>query len=133
MLKRGGITRAVLESLEQRRLMAGVIINEFLANNNTGIVDQDSDHSDWIELRNTDAAPANLVGWSLTDDAAIPGKWHFPSTTLAAGGYLLVWASGKNRAVSGQELHTNFSLDAAGEYLALVKPDGATIADSYAP
>src|SRR6185437_13035279 len=122
----------VVEMLEGRQYLAGVVINEFLANNNTGIVDQDNDHSDWIELLNTDSTSVNLGGWSLSDDPANPGKWHFPSTTLAGNGFLLVWASGKNRAVSGQELHTNFSLDAAGETLELVKPDG-TIADSYAP
>ncbi len=134
MRKCGAIARAVLESLEQRRLMAGVIINEFLANNNSGIVDQDNDHSDWIEIRNTDATSVNLAGWYLTDDAAVPTKWQFPSTTLAGNAYLLVYASGKNRAVAGQQLHTNFQLDGDnGEYLALVKPGGTIIADSFAP
>src|SRR6266550_1408494 len=103
--------RAVVEALERRRMLAGVVINEFLADNNTSIVDQDNDHSDWIELRNTDATSVNLAGWYLTDDAANLTKWQFPSTTLAGNGYLVVWASGKNRAVAGQQLHTNFSLD----------------------
>jgi hypothetical protein len=35
-----------------------------------------------------------------------------------------VFASGKDRRVAGAELHSNFRLDAAGEYLALVRPDG---------
>jgi hypothetical protein len=125
-------TGFIVESLERRRLMAGVVINEFLADNVNGIVDQDNFHSDWIEIRNTDATSVNLAGWTLTDDAANLTKWQFPSTTLASGAYLLVYASGKNRAVAGQQLHTNFQLDAAGEYLALVKP-GGIIADSFAP
>src|SRR5215212_8345408 len=113
--------------------MAGVIINEFLANNNNGIVDQDNDHSDWIELRNTDATAVNLAGYSLTDDAALPNKWTFPSVSIPAADSLLVSASGKNRAVAGQQLHTNFLLDGDnGEYLALVKP-GGVIADSFNP
>jgi hypothetical protein len=120
------------ETLEPRLVMA-VVINEFLAANTAGIQDQDSDRSDWIELKNTDVAPVNVGGWYLTDEAAVPNKWALPSTTIPAGGYLLVWASGKDRAVSGQELHTNFNLDQAGEYLGLVMPDGVTVADAYAP
>ena len=54
-------------------------------------------------------------------------------SSIPAGGYLLVFASGKDRAVAGQELHTNFSLEQMGEYLALVMPDGTTVADSFAP
>src|SRR5689334_1363813 len=57
------------ETLELRLAMAAnVVINEFLAHNATGIVDQDSDHSDWIELKNTSASAVNLGGWYLTND-----------------------------------------------------------------
>jgi len=100
---RMAIVRAAMETLEERRLFAGVVINEFLADNSTGIVDEDNTHSDWIELRNTNATSTNLAGWSLTDDAADLDKWVFPSVSIPAGGYLLVWASGKNRAVAGQD------------------------------
>ena len=43
------------------------------------------------------------------------------------------FASGKDRAVPGAELHTNFKLSTTGEYLALVEPDAATVAFEYAP
>src|SRR5262249_39996624 len=49
------------------------------------------------------------------------------------GNYLVVFASNKNRRTPGAPLHTNFKLDAAGEYLALVQPDGVTVASEYAP
>src|SRR5688572_26784635 len=98
MSKRSRLARAVFEGLERRRLMA-VVINEFLANNNNGIVDQDNDHSDWIELKNTGGAAVNLAGWSLTDDSANLTKWTFPSQSIPANGYLVVYASGKNRAI----------------------------------
>src|SRR3954447_917990 len=96
-----------LETLEPRLLLAGVVINEFLAQNDNGIVDQDGTHSDWIELRNTDPPAVNLSGWFLTDDAANLTKWQFPSVSVAGNGYLTVFASGKDRHVAGQELHTN--------------------------
>jgi len=39
---------------------------------------------------------------------------------------LIVFASGKDRAVSGAELHSNFKLSSSGEYLALTRPNGST-------
>ena len=51
--------------------------------------------------------------------------------SINANGYLVVFASGKDRRVSGQNLHTNFSLRAAGESLLLVKPDGTTVVSQF--
>src|SRR6187455_849207 len=45
-----------------------VVISEFLANNNTGLVDEDGQRSDWIELYNNGTTAENLAGWHLTDD-----------------------------------------------------------------
>jgi hypothetical protein len=45
----------------------------------------------------------------------------------------VVFASKKDRRNPGAELHTNFKLDAERGYLALVKPDGATVASEFAP
>ncbi|HYO23702.1 MAG TPA: lamin tail domain-containing protein, partial [Lacipirellulaceae bacterium] len=121
------------EQLETRLAMAGLVINEFLAANTNGLQDEDGDRSDWIELRNTDAVALNVAGWHLTDDASDLDKWTLPAETIPAGGYLLVFASGKGRATAGQPLHANFSLNEAGESLALVRPDGTTVEDAYAP
>ena len=102
---------------------AQVLITEFVAGNTTGIKDGDGDRSDWIELHNAALTPVNLGGWSLTDDQANLTKWRFPATNLAARSHLLVFASGKNRAVAGADLHASFKLNSAGGYLALVQPD----------
>src|SRR6266436_3134163 len=105
---------------------ADTLISEFMALNNTTLTDQDGQYSDWIEIYNSGPDAVNLDGWYLTDDSASPTKWRFPATDLFPGSYLMVFASGKNRSVSGAELHTNFKLDGTGEYLALVMPDGVT-------
>src|SRR5438552_3733854 len=110
---------------------AGVVISEFLAENDGGLRDQDGDTPDWIELYNNSAANVNLAGWHLTDSPTNLTKWTFPSTDLGPGSFLIVFASGKDRTVAGSELHTNVKLDNDGEYLALVMPDGTTIAHSY--
>src|SRR5262245_40433044 len=93
-----------------------VVINEFMAANSNGLADQEGEYSDWIELRNTGNTTVNLQGWHLTDSANLLTKWTFPNTNLVAGGYMVVFASGKDLKVPGAELHSNFSLDAAGEY-----------------
>ena len=110
-----------------------VMINEFMASNQTGLDDEDGDGSDWIELRNASAAAVNLVGWTLTDTATSPAMWAFPAVSLPANGYLVVFASGKNRAVVGRELHTNFKLASGGEYLGLFPPRSAVSASEFSP
>ena len=86
---------------------------------------------DWIELHNTGGASVPLAGWHLTDTPTNLTKWTFPATNLAPGGYLIVFASGKNRATNGAELHTNFQLNEGGGYLALVAADGTTILSAF--
>ena len=113
------------------------VISEFLASNGSqmplgegDLLDADGYSSDWIELYNPTPAPFDLGGWYLTDDADKLNKWRFPSlTVLVSNGYLVVFASGKNRTTG--ELHTNFKLAAEGGYLALVMSDGKTVVYDY--
>ncbi|MBN1220385.1 MAG: lamin tail domain-containing protein [Anaerolineae bacterium] len=98
-----------------------LIINEFLADNGSGLTDEDGDYSDWIEIYNRGRSAVNLGGWALTDDPVQPQKWPLPDKTLGSDEYLLVFASGKNRTSTepGAVLHTNFKLSRTGEFLAL--------------
>lgn len=109
------------------------LITEFMASNESTLADQAGEYSDWIEIHNREDAEIDLGGWYLTDDDNDLRKWQFPRTVVPANGYLIVFASQKDLAVSGSELHTSFKLDNRGEYLALVKPDGVTVAWEYAP
>ncbi|MGE5611428.1 MAG: lamin tail domain-containing protein [Bacillota bacterium] len=125
---------AVLEAMEQRLMLsADPIITEFMADNKHTLKDGFGSYSDWIEIYNPDSAPASLAGWYLTDTAKDLRQWQFPAISVPAGGYLVVFASGRDVRIAGQELHTNFQLAADGEYLALVKPDGVTITSQYGP
>ncbi|MDB4536985.1 lamin tail domain-containing protein [Akkermansiaceae bacterium] len=108
-------------------------ITEFLAINAEGLEDEDGNRSDWIELWNSSNDAGNLDGWYLTDDAANLTKWRIPDVELEVGGYLVVFASGKDRTDPANELHANFQLQSSeGGYLALVKPDGVTISSEFA-
>ena len=104
-----------------------VHLNEFVASNVSGILDEDGQEADWIELVNGSAVAVDLAGWSLTDDAAEADKWVFPAVTVSPGQFLIVFASGKDRRpASGLNFHTNFKLNASGGYLGLFNlPAGA--------
>ena len=112
---------------------ADPVISEFMAANSATLADEDGAYSDWIELHNPDAGPVDLTGWYLTDSASKKTKWQLPAVSLPGGGYLVIFASSKNRRDPAARLHTNFALSADGEYLALIKPDGMTAAFEYAP
>lgn len=75
-------------------------------------------------MYNHSNSPVQLSGWSVTDDAMTPQMWQFPEMTLEAGGYVVVWASDKNRATSGKPLHTNFKISSSGETLYLFDNNG---------
>src|SRR5688572_4310034 len=131
---RRSVSRSPVESLESRRLLSGagpLVISEFMADHSAGLVDENNEFSDWIEIHNPTAAAVNADGFYLTDDAALLTKWRLPAVSVPANGYLIVFASDKNRTTP--RLHTNFKLSNGGEYLGLVRPDGATVSDHYAP
>lgn len=120
------------EPLEARQLLtSNILITEFVASNDTGMEDVDGETSDWLELSNSTKEAIDLDGWHLTDDASSLAKWTLPPTKIQPGDHIVVFASGKDRANSGAELHTNFKLSAGGEFLAIVEPDGRTISHKY--
>jgi hypothetical protein len=76
---------------------AQLYINEFLSSNINGILDEDNEYSDWIEIYNAGSNSVSLSGYALTDNINTPLKWVFPDIALSANDYLLVFASGKDR------------------------------------
>jgi len=99
-----------------------IVINEFMASNNTTQADQDGEFDDWIELYNNGTTAIDLDGYSLSDDATDLVQWAFPAgTTIAAGGYLVVWA---DNDIAQAGLHANFKLSSAAETIYLVNTSG---------
>lgn len=96
-----------------------IVINEFQASNATTIADPDfGSFPDWIELHNAGTQAIDLDGWYLTDNLEDTIKWQFPAgVSIEAGGYLLVWADGRDVNLTG--LHTSFKLTITGEKIAL--------------
>ncbi len=108
----------------------GPVISEFMVGNIDTVLDEDRTPGPWLELYNGQSTASNVSGWYLTDDPANLTKWRLPAINLTAHAYVVVWADGKDRA-STTNPHTNFTLNPAGGYLALVRPDGVTIASSH--
>lgn len=109
-----------------------VVISEFVASNGDGLRDGDGETSDWVELHNRSAAAVDLEGWRLTDDRENLERWRFPSVSLPADGYLVVFASGKAQSSTPGELHASFRLKASEDYLGLLYPSGR-VAHEFAP
>lgn len=107
----------------------GVTITEFMADNDRTLNDEDGDASDWIEIHNASEQTVSLAGWSLTDSANQPRRWVFPPVSLVPRGFLVVFASGKNRTNVTGRLHTNFRLGAGGGYLGLYRPGGSAASE----
>ena len=116
--------------LEPRQLLAGLpIVTEFLASNSDGIVDDNGGTSDWIEIYNAGDATVNLAGYTLTDTADDTDRWTFPSTNLAAGQFLVVFAATDAQPTQGSDLYTGFGLSADGEYVGLYNPAGNVVSE----
>ncbi|MCD6394423.1 MAG: lamin tail domain-containing protein, partial [Planctomycetes bacterium] len=124
--------------------LSPVKINEFMANKGSSFTTRVYgvwESPDWIEIYNGNPEAISLDEWYLTDNKGDLQKWRFPAgVTIAGEGYLVVFASNKaqlycpgNYPFRDDEgyYHTNFELDRDGEYLALVKPDGETVAHEY--
>ncbi|MSU73432.1 MAG: hypothetical protein EXS43_14020 [Opitutus sp.] len=121
----------------------GVVIEEIMADNVSGLEDEDRDTPDWIDLYNGTASPVSVTGWRLDYNSAPipapgttppPTSYTLPNLTIPAYGHQIVFASGKNRFTNVRP-HTNFTLQKEGGTLTLVRADGTTAAHSvtYGP
>ncbi|MBC7774556.1 MAG: lamin tail domain-containing protein, partial [Phycisphaerae bacterium] len=94
-----------------------IVLNEFLADNENGEVDEAGELEDWLELYNNTSSPVSLFGLYLSDDATNRNKWAFPANVcIPAHGFLIVWLD--NDDLQGP-FHANFKLAAGGETIIL--------------
>lgn len=106
-----------------------VVINEFVAINSSGLVDNTGAFEDWIELHNTGPSTVDLGGWRIADAG---GSFTFPGgVTIPSGGYRVVIASGFVTRTTATEIHLPFKLSGTGEALVLTTPGGVTSEPSW--
>ena len=109
---------------------SSVVINEFMADNDTVVADPDEPGAfeDWIELYNGGDQPVALSGMYLTDDLDDPAQFQIPpGVVIEPAGFALFWADDD---VAQGPMHTNFKLSRSGEQIGLVASDGVTVVDS---
>ena len=110
-----------------------VIINEYSCANATSGGDPDffGEMEDWVELYNPSGAAINLNGYYLSDKAGNPTKFQVPGNiSIPAGGYMMVYASGRAQIAGGVEIHTNFKLTQTQFEKIILSDPGGTIIDS---
>ncbi len=97
-----------------------LVINEVCPDPKIGIPDEDGEIVDWVELRNNTDEAISLYGYYLSDKENKPMKWAFPEgATIPAGGYYLVYCSGKDKLQANGIPHTSFSISAERETIVL--------------
>jgi hypothetical protein len=95
----------------------GVVINEFMAANQSAHRDEHGDYDPWIELHNMTDRAIDMGLWSLTNTYEYPYPWQFPvETELPPGGFLVVWADGEPEE---GPLHAAFRLSEEGGIIGL--------------
>jgi len=102
-----------------------LVINEFMASNNSTVADQDGEFDDWIEFYNNTSTTFELEGFFLSDDPNNLMKWGFlPGSVIEGNSYAIVWAD-KDETQPG--LHANFKLSATAESIFLSKTNGTIV------
>jgi hypothetical protein len=119
-----------VDSAEEPHEPLTLCINEWMPSNDAAAYDERGLAGDWVELANPGDDAVDLLGWSLSDDAAEPDK-HRVSDSLVVppGGFLLLWADSDPTA---GPTHLDFSLAGSGGEIGLYNPPGDGSRVTYA-
>lgn len=117
------IILAICVAISLDLMAQNVVLNEIMASNQQTIADEDGDYPDWIELYNSGSEIVDLSGWYLSDDESDPTKWQIGEAAIEPQGFLLIFASDKDRD-SQLPLHTNFKISSSGEPILLSNSEG---------
>jgi spore coat protein CotH len=96
---------------------ASLVLNEVMTDNESTVLDDALELSDWIEIYNTSHEPVALSRVRIESE---DGAWAGSEGIVEPHGTALVWAGG-----SAGSAHTSFSLDNDGERLTLLVDDVA--------
>ena len=109
-----------------------LVINEFLASNDSCCIDESGEYDDYIEIHNFGTAAADIGGYIITDDIGnYDDYYQIPtgndSTIIEPGGFLLLWA---DKDSEQGVLHVEIKLSVAGEQIGLFMQDSITVIDT---
>ncbi len=109
-----------------------LVINEFLASNDSCCTDPSGDNDDYIEIFNYGTEAVDIGGYLITDDiGSYDDYYQIPSgndsTIIQPGGFLLLWA---DKDSEEGVLHVEIKLSEDGEEIGLFMPDSFTVVDT---
>ena len=104
-----------------------ISINEWMASNTKTLRNPVTQSFDpWFELFNPNPVAVDLSGWMLVNSLSSAAPYVIPQGyTLPAKAFRIVWADGRNLAEG--DLHVNFRLNAKGDTIAVLAPDGKVV------
>jgi hypothetical protein len=92
-------------------------VNELVASNTSGVLDDHGEREDWVEIYNPGDATVDLGGMYLTDDLGNGNKWEIPAgVSIGAGAHLVFWA---DEQLEQGPLHAGIKLSASGEEIGI--------------
>lgn len=98
----------------------GLVVNEMLAANDSGMMDEEGQTADWLEVYNAGSTAVQLSEYFLSDDPAQPAQWRMPEESLAPGAFAWFWMDDDE---DDGPNHANFRLDADGGHIGIYAPD----------
>ena len=112
--------------------LSALVINEFLASNDSTNLDDFGEPDDWVELYNGTNEIVDVGGMYITDDPMDLNPWMIPETashetTIPPKGFLLLWC---DKDPEQGVTHVDIKLAASGEHIVLLEKDMATVIDS---
>jgi hypothetical protein len=118
-----GNTSVVAHLIPDTLAVKGIYINEVLAKNTSGYIDENGEREDWIELYNAGSEAVDLAGLFLSDALPAVKPWQIPSgspdkTTILPKGFKVFVAD--SEPAEGV-LHAGFKLDKDGDEVALLQ------------
>lgn len=110
--------------------VAQIVINEYSCSNIAGPTDAFGEREDWVELYNTSAGPIDLTGYYLSDKASNLDKWMIPSGSIPAGGFKMVYFSGRGLVTGGGQIHPDFTLTQTKNEKIIISSPALIVLDS---
>ena len=106
--------------ITSQSIYSQLVINEFMASNDTTISDNFGEFDDWIEIVNISPDTVNLYGWYLSDnDSDLLKHQISDSINIAPDSIFILWAD--DDLEQGWS-HLNFKLAMTGEEIIITDP-----------
>ncbi|MFM6934859.1 MAG: CotH kinase family protein [Flavobacteriales bacterium] len=103
-----------------------VKLNELLASNFNGMINDYGFRKDWLELYNNAGVAKSLYGLYLSDNHDLLNKYPFPlNGSVSAHATKVIWMD--NALNSASYMHANFGLSSGGETIYLTNSNGVIL------